>query len=432
MFVFVGLDTGEPTVVGTPDDIVPSGSQDDHEEAARANDAHANDAHADDAVQVAARSLTSVKANGSLAARVSVFDEAPSDGSADNEDPHNEEPHNEDLRDGSHDEAEGLADDAAAGKRSGWWPRLRNGLLITAAVAVIGVLVFGLLAWRAFNKLDRVDVGGALSDRGGRHGVNYLIAGLDSREGIDPDNPNEAVIGSLDGPSRTDTLVVLHVGPQGAAMLPLPRDLFVPIAGTTASDRINTAVQGGVPRLLRTVQQSLGVPVDHYLEVDFAGFLHLVDAVGGVPIDFDSPAYDRSSGLDIPTAGTHVLDRDQALAFVRSRHYTRVVNGKPVEDPTADLGRIERQQRFLRAVMSEVGGARNPVTLLRLANGLSNGLKIDNEMSFRDMIALARRLRGVEPETLQLPVRPTTRPNGAAVLLLNEASSQTVFERVRQ
>ena len=146
-------------------------------------------------------------------------------------------------------------------------------------------------------------------------------------------------------------------------MLPLPRDLFIPIVGGKGRDRINTAIQQGGPvSLIQTVQQSLGIPVHHYIEMDFVGFLELVDAVGGVVIDFDAPAIDLNSGLDIKTAGPHKLDRDQALAYVRSRHYTRIIDGKKVVDPTADLGRIERQQVFFRAVMSKVGDTRNPLT----------------------------------------------------------------------
>ena len=156
--------------------------------------------------------------------------------------------------------------------------------------------------------------------------------------------PNAEVIGEDTGSARTDTLVILHTGPDGNIMLPLPRDLFIPIVGTKGRDRINTAIQGGPVRLIQTVEQSLGIPVHHYIEMDFVGFLELVDAVGGVVINFDAPAFDDNSGLDIKTAGLHKLNRDQALAYVRSRHYTRIINGKNVVDPTADLGRIARQR----------------------------------------------------------------------------------------
>ena len=88
----------------------------------------------------------------------------------------------------------------------------------------------------------------------------------------------------------------------------------------TRPNRINTAIQGGPERLIQTVQQSLGLPVHHYVEVDFAGFLELVDAIGGVEIEFDAPAFDDHSGLVVEQAGWQTLDKNQALAFVRSRY----------------------------------------------------------------------------------------------------------------
>ncbi|MEO8694250.1 MAG: LCP family protein [Acidimicrobiales bacterium] len=300
------------------------------------------------------------------------------------------------------------------------------------SVCTILALAFVGLGWRSYRKIERVPVKAALTEHASG-GTNYLIVGSDSRVGIADDDPNAEVFGDDTGPARTDTIVILHIGPDGNVMLPLPRDLFLPIVGGKGRDRINTAIQGGrgPVGLIQTVQQSLGIPVHHYIEMDFVGFLELVDAVGGVVIDFDAPAIDLNSGLDIKTAGPQKLNRDQALAYVRSRHYTRIIDGKKVVDPTADLGRIERQQAFFRAVMSKVGDARNPLTLLRIADGVAAGLHTDDAMSFRDMIGFGRKLRGLDPETVELPVKPTTTAGGAAVLLLNEPAAQTALDRVR-
>jgi LCP family protein required for cell wall assembly len=321
--------------------------------------------------------------------------------------------------------------DAPPGRpRRRWVRRLKwTAVTVLSAVTVLA-LAFMVLGWRSYRKIDRVPVKSVLTEHTGG-GTNYLIVGSDSREGIDADNPNAEVFGDDTGSARTDTIVVLHVGDDGNLMLPLPRDLFVPIVGGKGRDRINTAIQGGEERLIRTVQQSLGIPVHHYIEMDFVGFLELVDAVGGVEIDFDAPAIDENSGLDIKAAGPHRLDRDQALAYVRSRHYTRIIDGKRVVDPTADLGRITRQQTFFRAVMSKVGDTRNPLTLLRIADGVAAGLHIDDAMGFRDVIGLARKLGGLDPETVELPVKPTTTAGGAAVLLLSEPAAQTALDRVR-
>ena len=314
--------------------------------------------------------------------------------------------------------------------RRRWARRVKRAAIAMLSLVTVLALVFVGMGWRSYRKIDRVPVKSALTAHTSG-GTNYLIVGSDSREGLADDDPNAEVFGDDTGSARTDTIVVLHVGEDGNLMLPLPRDLFVPIVGGNGRNRINTAIQGGPVRLIQTVQQSLGIPVHHYIEMDFVGFLELVDAVGGVEIDFDAPAIDENSGLDIKTAGTHRLDRTQALAYVRSRHYTRIIDGKRVVDPTADLGRITRQQTFFRAVMSKVGDTRNPLTLLRIADGVAAGLRIDDAMGFRDVIGLARKLGGLDPETVELPVKPSTTAGGAAVLLLNEPAAQTALERVR-
>lgn len=299
-----------------------------------------------------------------------------------------------------------------------------------AAVLVTLALVYTLLAYRAYRGIGRIDVGDALAAETG-DATNYLVLGSDSREGIDPQNKNIEVLGSLDT-ERTDTMVVLRLSKSGAVMMPIPRDLYVTISGTGKKERINTAFMGGGPtRLVQTIRDALGIPIHHVIEMNFAGFLDMVDALGGIEIDFDAPTFDNSSGLDIPTAGTHKLDADQALAYVRSRHFTRVVGGRPVEDPTADLGRITRQQEFLRAVMSKLGDTKNPLTLLSVANGVKKGMRLDKSMGFRDVIGFARQMRGLSPETVSLPVIPTTTAGGAAVLVLNEKESPAALARVR-
>ncbi len=145
---------------------------------------------------------------------------------------------------------------------------------------------------------------------------------------MDRDVDNAAAIfgdGSQEiGGQRTDTIQILRIADDGTQhVLALPRDLYVPLGGDGAANRINAAFAfGGAELLISTVQGSLGIPIHHYAEIDFAGFIELVDAVGGVTIDFPHPAYDTKTGLDVPVAGPATLDSTQALAFVRSRFYT--------------------------------------------------------------------------------------------------------------
>jgi LCP family protein required for cell wall assembly len=300
-----------------------------------------------------------------------------------------------------------------------------------ALAALLLVLFSGWYVYRTYNKLERIEVGAVLT-AGGGGGTNYLIVGTDTREGLAADMENaDVVIGGGVSGERSDTVVLLRTGGDGNRMLPIPRDLYLPIAGTDGSNRINTAIQGGPERLIQTVQQSLGLPVHHYVEVDFVGFLDLVDALGGVDIEFDAPAFDTKSGLDIPEAGLQHLDQNQALAFVRSRAYTRIVDGREVVDGRGDLGRIERQQAFLRAVMHQAGAARNPFTVAKVGNAIASNLRVDDTIGFFDAIGLARKLSGLNPETVELPVTPIRTNGGAAVLQLVQPDADAALNRFR-
>jgi LCP family protein required for cell wall assembly len=203
--------------------------------------------------------------------------------------------------------------------------------------------------------------------------------------------------------------MVLRIEGGSSKMLSIPRDLVVPIADTKQKERINSAYNvdlgGGPERLLKTVQSSLGIPIHRYMEVDFVTFAGLVDAVGGITIDFPYPAFDTNTGLDIKKAGPADLNGEQALAYVRSRHYTEIKeDGKPHEDPTADLGRIQRQQTFFRTVMGKVAGSHNPFTLLKVGGEVASGIRVDDALGLWGAMRLAWDLKGLNPEPISLPV----------------------------
>src|SRR4029453_10631841 len=154
------------------------------------------------------------------------------------------------------------------------------------------------------------------------------------------------------------------------------------------------------------------------MEVDFVSFAGLVDALGGITIDFPYPAQDTESGLFIPEPGPHELDGDMALAYVRSRHYQELKeDGEGHEDPTADLGRITRQQALLTTVFGKLSDTKNPFTLARAADGIATGLRIDDKMSFTDALRLGWGMRGIVPEPLDpLPVDNDRNEAGGRVL----------------
>jgi len=298
---------------------------------------------------------------------------------------------------------------------------------------VLGVVVALLVAWLggrallAYTGIERVDLADVLDPVTGAE-VNYLLVGSDSREGFDPD-VEPGGTSTVQG-RRSDTLILLRTGPSGARMMSIPRDLWVTYPVSRVEGRINGAYDAGPAALVRTVQSALDVPVHHYVEIGFASFGGLVDAVGGVTVDFPHPASDVKSGLNVPQAGAVTLDGDQALAYVRSRTYTEVIYGQAVVDPTADLGRQQRQQAFLRSALAQVGGERNPFRVVDAVSALSDGLVLDDSASAGELFALARSLSSSPPETVVLPTRPTV-IDGADVLLLVQPGADEVLAGFR-
>lgn len=313
------------------------------------------------------------------------------------------------------------------------WPRrLLIGLNIFVAVCIIaagaGFLYF---RWR-FEQINTINVSPALrngGDEASGQPMNVLMVGSDSRanlKGADCKRNCRDENGNLITGQRSDTLMILHADPQQkkGAILSIPRDLWVPIAGTRYSQRINTSFEKGPDVLIKTITESLGIQIDHYVEVDFVGFRSLVNAVGGVPIYVPAPARDRYSDLAIPKPGCITLNGDQALSWVRSRHYQYYESGRWRSDPRSDFGRILRQQDFIRRLMkrSISKGIRNPITLNRMVGIATKNLTIDSAMSSKDILRLGRQFRSLDPQSVQmytLPVVPAI-IGGADVLKIKQ------------
>ena len=291
-------------------------------------------------------------------------------------------------------------------------------LPLAIVACLVGVLVWG---WTTVNGLYRIDLGNAIVPATGS-AVNYLIVGSDSREGITSDTPNAGAIGPGVAGRRSDTIIVLRVDGSEAKMMSIPRDLWVTNAATGKKGRINAAYDAGPQNLVRTVTTNLGIPINHYVEVDFVSFSSMVEAMGGITIDFPHPAHDDRSGLNVTASGPVLLDGTQALAYVRSRHYTEVIDGRDVTDPTSDLGRQQRQQTFIRTVLKTVGETRNPVTAVKLVGAASDGVRVDSELGFTDVFGLARNMAGSQPVSVILPTTPTTKGRAQVLELTTSAA----------
>jgi LCP family protein required for cell wall assembly len=319
------------------------------------------------------------------------------------------------------------------------WPKR----LLLGVLAVLGVVVLlagAGAAWGlwSFNRLGREDLDLAtVEDDEPR---NFLVIGSDSRAGVDEGDPGAGVMVGKGAPEgqRSDSIAIMRIDPgeERIDMLSIPRDLWVPIAGTAEEQRINTAYAHSTQRLVDTIQQDLGIPINHYLEVDLVGFQKLVNAIGGVPMYFPNPVRDRNSGLVVKDKGCTVLDGYMSLAFARSRHLQWSDGVRWHTDPTGDLGRMTRQQLLVRAALGKVRdlGLDDIGAVKGIVDAAVDSVTLDSNMGTGDIISLAQRFADFDPDQLQthsLPVIGHRTEAGAAVVLLDEPAAQPVLDIFR-
>ena len=287
------------------------------------------------------------------------------------------------------------------------------------------------------SRLTKLNIPGLASDDATGNVMNVLMVGSDSREntsGYIADATGKGDEGTAG--QRSDTIMILHVDPkeQKAAIMSIPRDLYVPIPGH-GKDKVNSAFSIGGPQLLiRTIKDVLGIEINHYVEVDFTGFERIVDTIGGVKVYTEYPARDEMTGLDLPLAGCNEVDGYQALAYVRSRFYETYERGRWVVGANSDIDRIARQQDFIRRIMKKAvsSGLGNPLTLNRLIGiGVTN-VRVDQEMSTKDITNLARRFRSIDPDTVDMLTLPTSDgfAGDAAVQILDTRRAQEFIDRL--
>ncbi|WUQ39371.1 LCP family protein [Streptomyces sp. NBC_00234] len=264
--------------------------------------------------------------------------------------------------------------------------------------------------------IDRVD---AFKDMKNRpragHGLNLLLVGTDGRDKITPAEKKKYKLGGA--PCHcTDTIMLVHLSADKgrASVVSLPRDSYAEMPahtdGTTGEKhaghpvKLNAAYAEGGPNLtVRTVERMTGVKIDHYVEADFTSFMKTVDTLGGVKICTARPMKDSYTGLDLP-AGTHELDGGQALQYVRSRHI----------DGAADLGRMQRQQKFMAALIKQTtssGVLLNPVKFQQVVSSMLSSVRADTGFGTEQMLALGKAMRGFTPASSEFTSVPIENPS---------------------
>ena len=264
--------------------------------------------------------------------------------------------------------------------------------------------------------------------------VNFLLVGSDST--ADPERA---------GSFHADSISILRVDPneKRVALLSLPRDLWVEIPGKFGLHKINSALnygsQPGTPDVLKQViKERFDIPIHHYVQVDFAAFRSLVDELDGVNLWFDRPARDKESGLFVDDAGCLHANGEQALAYARARYYTeRQDDGSWAMDATTDIGRIARQQYFLKQAAKKAiaRGARNPIELAGLIGIAQRYVKLDDVLTPQMILDIVGHFNSFNPEDLPVYQPFTERlvraGSGGDGLRLLEGPSQPIFDRFR-
>ncbi|WLQ36928.1 LCP family protein [Streptomyces castrisilvae] len=320
--------------------------------------------------------------------------------------------------------------------------RIRRAVLLSVLVLVVAA---GGTAYWLYSSLDGnikgVDIDKALGeDRPEKlptSGQNLLVLGSDSRAGAE----NKELGGGVGvSGARSDTALVVHI-PEGrskAVAVSIPRDTLVTrpdcakADGSTVDgkDRVmfnSVYSQVGPACVVKTVEKMSGVRIDHYLEINFAGFKDLVDAIGGVTVDVKEDIHDKKSGLDL-AAGPQRLNGTESLAFVRTRY--SVGDG-------SDLGRIGLQQQFLMALLSEVKKQDllgSPTSAYKVANSATKSLTTDEGLaSLKSLTQFARSMNGVDPDTMETIMLPVAYdkvdPNRVVAA---EPQAKTLWKSIRE
>ena len=260
---------------------------------------------------------------------------------------------------------------------------------------------------------------------------NVLVVGSDSREGLSRKERKGLGTGQFAG-TRTDTIMLIQLDPKrnGAAMLSFPRDLLVERCDGTQG-RINSAFEigvstdvGGPTCLVRTVSELTEIPIHHYAQIDFSGFVDVVDTLGGVKLYLQDPIQDDDAHVDLP-AGCVTMNGKEALGFVRVRKID------------SDFGRIARQQRFLREVVDQVtsaGVALNVPKLFRLVEVGARSLDTDPSLSLSVMRQIAFSFRDITSKSIDTRTVPgfNREISGAAYVVVDEEPAQALFAAFRE
>jgi LCP family protein required for cell wall assembly len=313
----------------------------------------------------------------------------------------------------------------------------------------LGVVLIASISWlglgQVSGQISRINVFGNLSDRPEKtsRALNYLVVGSDSREGLTRAQTRKLKVGTtaVAAGGRSDTMFLIHISKSrdSAVIISLPRDTLVQVPAHISQDgttdiperpgKLNASFAfGGAPLLIQTIEKMTNLKIDHYVEINFAGFTGVVDALGGVEVCSKVPINDPKSHL-VLSAGTHTLDGIDALKYVRTRDF----------DGRGDIGRMERQQQFVSAVLrkaTSTGVLLNPIKLANFYNATISTVKMDEGLDKNDLLTLAKQMRNLSSGNIRTLTVPIANPNGrhpevGSVVIWDEILAADLWTRVR-
>lgn len=313
----------------------------------------------------------------------------------------------------------------------------------------LGVVTLSAITWLGLGQISgqisRIDVFADLEARPEKvnSALNYLVVGSDNREGLTKEQIKLLRVGGVKvaAGQRSDTMLLVHISKNrdAAYIVSLPRDSLVTIPAHTSTDgksqiparegKLNAAFAfGGAPLLIETIEAETQLKIDHYVEVSFAGFVGVVDALGGIEVCTKVAIDDPKSHL-VLAAGTHTLNGVESLKYVRTRDY----------DGRGDIGRMERQQKFVSAVIRKAtssGTLLNPIKLKNFLQSAIASVKMDEGVDKNDLLTLAKQMRNLSSGNVRTMTVPLSNANGrhpvlGSVVVWSEVLSAELFNRIK-
>jgi LCP family protein required for cell wall assembly len=313
----------------------------------------------------------------------------------------------------------------------------------------LGVVILATATWvglgQISGQISRISVFGDLENRPEKvsSALNYLVVGSDNREGLSKEQIRELRVGGPDvaAGGRSDTMLLVHISKarDSAFIVSLPRDTLVTIPAHISQDgksqipdrpgKLNAAFAfGGAPLLIQTIELMTSLKIDHYIEVSFAGFVGVVDALGGIKVCSKVDIDDPKSHL-VMKAGYHLLDGVESLKYVRTRDF----------DGRGDIGRMERQQQFVSAIVRKAtssGTLLNPIKLANFYQATIATVKMDEGVTKNDLLTLGKQMSNLSSGSVRTLTVPLSNPNGrhptvGSVVIWDDVLAPELWNRIK-